>query len=166
MIKQNYIDVTDEWLRNAKPNSHKVKNLDYWLINNKKHKVDGKNIVLDYSNNELECATWLENTFGGEIYLCPRVNIPESIKTPDYIWNNEYWDLKEIKGTRKRLIDDIVKDCRYQANNLIIDINKSKITTKQIINQITNTFNNNSRKWIDTIILKNKNNLIIIYKRK
>ena len=129
----NYIDVTKEWISNANPNSHEIKELDYWIINNKKIKVDGKNILLDYSKSELECAKWLKTTFGGKIFMCPRVNIPEGIRTPDFIWNNEYWDLKEIKGTRKRLMDDISKNCRYQTNNLIIDISKSSITTKMII---------------------------------
>ena len=32
----NYIDVTKDWISNANPNSHEVKELDYWIINIKK----------------------------------------------------------------------------------------------------------------------------------
>ena len=92
--KKHFIDVTKICLDNAKPNSHKVIDLNYWIINNKKYKVDNKNIVLYYSKVEKECALWLANTFGGEIFMCPRVNKPEGIKTPDFIWNNERWNLK------------------------------------------------------------------------
>ena len=126
--KNNYIDVTKEWISNANPNSHEIKELDYWIINNKKRKVDGKNILLDYSKSELECAKWLESTFGGEIFMCPRVNIPEGIKTPDFIWNGECWDLKEIKTGSTNVIDNRKDACCgafpvsiYQINSLWLD---------------------------------------------
>lgn len=70
---ENYIDVTEEWLKNAKPNSHKVKEQLFFEYEGKRYDVDGKNVVLDYSKEELEMAYFLENTFGGEIYMLPRV---------------------------------------------------------------------------------------------
>lgn len=30
--------------------------------------------------------------------MIPRINIPENIKTPDYIFRGEKWDLKVING--------------------------------------------------------------------
>ena len=51
--------------------------------------MDGKYIVLDYSKKEKEIAVWLEKNFGCEIYMIPRINIPENIKTPDYIFRGE-----------------------------------------------------------------------------
>ena len=127
---QNYLDVTNEWLKTSNPNSHRIKNLNYWIINNKKYYVDNKYIILDYSKSELECALWLEKTFGGEIYMCPKVNKPDGIKTPDYLFRNEYWDLKEIKGNGKNTIDSIIKKSKNQTINYIIDIAKttSKLT--------------------------------------
>ena len=144
----NYIDVTKDWISNANPNSHEVKELDYWVINNKKKKVDGKNILLDYSKSELECAKWLESTFGGEIFMCPRVNFPKCIKTPDFIWDGEYWDLKEINGNNKRTLDSTIRKAKNQLQNFIIDISKSKLTTNKILVQIKNIFDNNDRNWI------------------
>ena len=32
----NCIDATKEWISNANPNSHEIKELDYWIINGKK----------------------------------------------------------------------------------------------------------------------------------
>lgn len=32
----NYIDVTKDWISNANPNLHEVKELDYWIIDIKK----------------------------------------------------------------------------------------------------------------------------------
>ncbi len=33
--------------------------------------------------------------------MLPRVNYPEGIKTADYLFRGEYWDLKEIYGNGK-----------------------------------------------------------------
>lgn len=33
--------------------------------------------------------------------MIPRVNKPDGIKTADYLFRNEYWDLKEIKVVEK-----------------------------------------------------------------
>ena len=162
----NYLDITNELFKNAKPNSHKVKELNYWIINNKKYKVNQSTILLDYSKSELECAYWIENTFGGEIYLCPRVNDPKYIETPDYIWNNEYWDLKEINTYSKNIIDNVLNGTRKQTSNYIFDIKNNKINEKEIIKQIQKTYSSSYRKWVNKIIVKNNSNLIIAYKRK
>ncbi len=99
-----YKDVTQEWLDKANPNSHKVKNRNYYEYVNVNYEVDGKNVVLDYSLKEKDVAEWLENTFGGELYMLPRVNKPDGIMTADYLWNNEYWDLKTIIGSGKQVL--------------------------------------------------------------
>lgn len=84
--KINYIDVTDEWICNATPFSHEVKDQNYFEHNCIKYYVDSKNVVLDYSKKEKEVALWLEETFRGEIYMLPRINKPDGIKTAGYLW--------------------------------------------------------------------------------
>lgn len=162
---KNYIDVTKKWLDNATPNSHIVKVQLYFKHHNKKYFVDNKNVVLDYSKKELEIACWLENTFGGKIYMLPRINKPDGIKTSDYLWNGEYWDLKIIKGKGKHTLDSSIKKNKSQANNFILDISNSLITKDTAIIQLNLIFNAKERKWVNKIILKQKNS-VIIYKRK
>ena len=110
----NYVDVTEEWIKNAIP-SDKVHEQHYFSFNNTKYEVDNKNVVLDYSKREKEIVLWIVNTFGGEIYLLPKVNNPEGIKTADYLWNNEYWDLKEILSNGKRALDNRINGTRKQT---------------------------------------------------
>lgn len=97
--------------------------------------------------------------------MCPRVNIPEGIKTPDFIWNNEYWDLKEINSYSKNIIDNIVNGTRKQTSNFIFDIKNGKISEKEIIKQIKKIYSSSYRKWINKIIIKRNNKLIAILKR-
>lgn len=163
---ENYIDVTNEWIKKAKPNTHIVKDRKYFEHNGIKYKVDNKNIVLDYSNNEKEVAIWLENTFGGEIYMLPRINKPDGIQTADYLFRGEYWDLKKITGKGKNTLDSAINKKKSQSNNFIFDISNSEITLEAIDKQLSSIYENKYRKWIDKIIVKQNNNVIVINKRK
>ena len=163
---ENYTDVTNEWIINAKPNTHIVKDRKYFEHNGIKYKVDNKNIVLDYSNNEKEVAIWLENTFGGEIYMLPRINKPDGIQTADYLFRGEYWDLKKITGKGKNTLDSAINKKKSRSNNFIFDISNSEITLEAIDKQLSSIYENKYRKWIDKIIVKQNNNVIVINKRK
>lgn len=164
--KINYIDVTDEWICNATPFSHGVKDQNYFEHNGIKYYVDGKNVVLDYSKKEKEVALWLEATFGGEIYILPRINKPDGIKTADYLWNGEYWDLKEIKSNGKRVIDNRISNSKQQSQNFILDITDSLLSDDNILEQIIKIFKSNDRNWLNAFIVKKGNNLIKVFVRK
>lgn len=163
---ENYTDVTNEWIINAKPNTHIVKDRKYFEHNGIKYKVDNKNIVLDYSDKEKEVAIWLENTFGGEIYMLPRINKLDGIQTADYLFRGEYWDLKKITGKGKNTLDSAINKKKSQSNNFIFDISNSEITLEAIDKQLSSIYENKYRKWIDKIIVKQNNNVIVINKRK
>lgn len=166
---KNYIDITKEWLNNAKPNNNPVKEQLYFDYKNKRYYVDNKNVVLDYSKKDLEIVKQLINALGGEIYMLPRINKPEGIKTPDYLWNNEYWDLKEIKQNAKskiRAIDNILKTTKLQSNNFILDVTKCKLDIDNILEQVKKIYSTKNRGWIDKILILDNNKLVKVYKRK
>lgn len=163
MIK--YEDVTENWRRTATPSSHSVLDAGYVLKNGTKYYVDGKNVVLDYSAYEKEVALWLEDTLGGEFYMLPRVNSPEGIRTSDYLFRGEYWDLKEIKGNGKHTLDSSLKKNKNQAIHFIFDITKSSMTEEDAITQILKIYSSKDRRWVGKIILKNKNSFKIYKKR-
>ena len=51
----NYIDITKNFAKNNKSNSHKILDKNYFKDSKGfKYKVDGKNVVLDYSKKEKE----------------------------------------------------------------------------------------------------------------
>ena len=162
----NYIDVTDEWIKNAKPNSHSVLDKKYWIDGKFIYHVDGKNVVLDYSDEEKECAKWLEDTFGGEIFMCPRVNSPEGIETPDYLFRGEKWELKTPIGNSKSVIDNQIKGKSTQASNFIIDITNNNLSTGSLLIQVQRIYSSLRRNWVDKIIVKKDKEVICVYKRK
>ncbi len=154
MNKNSFTDVTQTWLDNAKPNSYTIKDRNYFEYDGVKYKVDGKNVLLDYSENEKEIAKWLENTFGGELYMLPRVNKPDGIMTADYLFRNEYWDLKTIKG--KRVIEDAIKKKERQSKNFIFDITNNDIEEKELFNQLIKIYSSKTTEWVDKIVVKKK----------
>lgn len=79
-MKLTYRDVTREWLKNSYLNSHQVKTRNYYEHDGIRYFVDCKKVVLDYTNYEKDIAVWLENSFGGKIYLLPKVNEPKRYK--------------------------------------------------------------------------------------
>ncbi len=162
---KNYINITKEWLENATPNSHVVKDLSYFNHNDIKYYVDGKNVVLDYSNKELEIAIWLENTFGGEIFMLPRINKPDGIKTADYLWNDEYWDLKEIFGSGKNILYHAVEYQRKQASNFIFDFSNSKLNIDEIYDRVEELFQLKKLDWLNIIIIIKHNKTLFILKK-
>ena len=40
-------------------------------------------MVFDFSEKEYEIAVWLSKTFNENVYINPRINYPEGIKTSD-----------------------------------------------------------------------------------
>lgn len=162
---EKYIDVTEEWLKNAKPNSHKVEEQPYFDYQGIRYFVDGKNVVLDYSKEELEMAKWLENTFGGEIYMLPRINIPKGIKTADYLWNNRKFDLKTLNGKSKRIVDNTLKNKKSQADSFILKFSHD-LASVEIIEQAKKIYNTYHREWIDIIVIVQNYKIWKIFKRK
>lgn len=164
--KQNYIDVTREWKESVHPNSHRVRDRNYFeIMDGKKYYVDGKNVVLDYSQKEKNVALWLANTFGGEVYMNPRINKPDGIQTSDYLFRGEYWDLKEINGQGKNILFHAIEDHRLQASNFIFDFSNSSLTNLEIVERINKLYRIKRFNWLNKVILKRNENVILIIKR-
>ena len=139
----NYIDITKNFAKNNKSNSHKILDKNYFKDSKGfKYKVDGKNVVLDYSKK------------------------PDGIMTADYLFRNEYWDLKSITGCGKRIIEDTSKRKKRQSKNFIFDITNSNIQENDLLRQLEKVYNSETTKWVDKIIVKKNENVIIILKRK
>ena len=168
MIKskeKNYIDITDNIRINKK---YMVKDAKCFEDGGTKYYVDNRKVKLEYTKKEKEVAKILASILHENILMCPKVNYPKKISTPDFVTEktNEKWDLKEIKGISKRNIDNKIKDLQSQSNNFIIDNSKKYLKNDDLIKQIEKILNNPLRKWVKKIIIIDKNKLIKYYKRK
>lgn len=51
---------------------------------------------------------WIENVLGSKLYLLPKINESIGIMTADYLFRDEYWDLKNVIGDRNKVIEDLI----------------------------------------------------------
>lgn len=135
-------------------------------INGNIYKVNGKHVTLDYSNKEKEIAKILINTFGGEIYMIPRISFPQGISTPDYLFKGKKFDLKEPLGKSKFLLYNMLSKKSKQSNNFIFDISKCPLDNNEVIKQAKALYYSTHTKFVDTIILIKYNKVLLVLERK
>ncbi len=177
---KNYIDMTEEWFKNAIPNSHKVKCSNYFIDDDGVfHPIKGKEKVCISNKNsdEFKVAVILENIFGGEFYLQPRIETAKgykgivSVPSPDYKWNNVKWDLKTpgLSGKWENAVERFFKNptrVRRQVCKYIIDFkNFPDKLDEEIIFLVLNTLRNPHRDFIENIIIMRENRVIKVYSR-
>ena len=165
LIGKDYYDVTDIWINTATPNSNKIIDSKSFVHNGTRYRVDGHNVVLDYSNQEKEIAEWLESTFGGQLRMNPRINYPEGIKTSDYIFRKENWDLKTIKGNSNQVLYHAIRKKKSQSNNFIFDITKSELSIKDAIKQIEKIYKRPDSNFVKRVIIKKNQDFKIFLKK-
>ena len=167
---KNYIDVTEEWLNKENFKKGRVINRNYYVDKEgNKYKVDGKNVVFDPSEDEIETAFFISETFGGNVYLNPKVNVPINVESCDYLWNNQFWDKKNIgkeATSTTRAVDNAVKKHKKQTDYIILDITNSIIEEQNLITQTEKIFITKGREWVKGIIIINNKNVVKIYMKK
>ena len=162
-----FVDITGKWYPEAIPNSHAVQDLQEYTVNGTAYKVDGHNVVLDYSPHEKEIAELLEREVGGEICMVPRVNNPQGVSTPDYMFNGKAYDLKTIgKTTGKNPIVNRIKKAKGQACNFIIDITESILSDELVSAQINRIYTDKETEFVDEIAVIRNGRIEQVVKRQ
>ena len=160
-----YSDVTAQWMETATPNSHTVQELQAYTANGVTYEVDGHNVVLDYSPHEKEVAELLERELGGEIYMVPRVNNPEGISTPDYLFRGLRLDLKSLSGKGRNTLYNAIVKKSAQAENFVFDLTNCPLSNEEINRQVSSLFRSAHTSFIDMLLLVQNGKIVCILKR-
>lgn len=130
---------------------------------------DKKEITFDDSYdakinaNEIMQAKWIVNTFGGRIRLLKR---SLSRPTPDYKWNDKYWELKTPRGTNGT--DKLVHHGLHQINNapggIILECGNKDVNLKKAIELAEARLHRSGKDKEIRIIVKVGNEIIAILK--
>ena len=161
-----FTDITEKWYPNAKPNSHPVLELQEYTPGGETYKVDGHNVVLDHDPHEKEIAELLEREVGGEIYLVPRVNNPQGVSTPDYLFHGRGYDLKTLgEKAGPNTMFQRVKKAKRQSRNFIIDVSDTKLDREMIDQQISKIFWSENTRFVDEIVIINDGHIVRVAKR-
>ena len=158
----NYVDITKVYI--TKTNFKLVKLAEYYEYEKQRYYPDGKNVIFDFSQKEYEIAVWLSNTFNASVIINPRINNPEGIKTSDYIFKNERWDLKTIIGNSNQVFYHAVYKNKKQSNNYIFDITNSNINIQCALKLINILYARSDVAFLDKIILIKHNQFLVLKK--
>ena len=163
---KRYHDITGNWYPDAVPNSHPVQDLQSVTVDGVTYQVDGHNVVLSYSPHEKEIAELLEREVGGEMYMVPRVNNPQGVSTPDYLFHGKGYDLKTIGATTgKNPLVNRVKNAKRQSRNFIFDITKSTLSNQALSEQIEKIFHDRETQFVDEIVILRDGKIEQVLKR-
>ena len=158
-------DITDEWKKVSHENVKKVKDLTEYEVDGTVYKVDGRHVVLDYSQYEKEVADILANKYGREVNMIPRISYPQGISTADYLINGVRYDLKTIKTAGKNVLNNAIQKKKRQSSNFIFDISECPLTEEDIISQIERIYKSFNTRFVDEIVLLKKEDIVKVYKR-
>ena len=146
--------------------SHEVKSVYEFIQDGVKYTVDGKDVKLDPSTNELNAAELLKKELGGDIRLMPKVaGRYRNIGTPDFLYNNARLDLKVLTGKSKNLIENRIHKSKNQAENFMLDISNTPLSEKEIIRQANQVFYNKHLDFVDYLIITKNGKIIKIIQR-
>lgn len=159
-----YKEITDDFVTHKKYQLNKQK---YFISDNgTKYNVNGRHVILNPSEREIRVARLLGEMLGGKVNIIPKINEPPNIKTPDYIINNEKYDLKQITGKGKYVIEGNLRGKREQANNFIIDITNAKIDLKEAERQIRSIYISKRYWWVNKIFVIKDSKLEKAYEKQ
>ena len=151
-------DITREWKKVPIENAKNADYLTEYEVNGVAYKVDSKCVLLDHSEEEREIADILAKKYGRILY-------PQRIKTPDYLIEDEKYDLKSPTGSGKNTIYDLVRKSKAQADNFIICLDKTLLELKEVELQIKTIYSSRHTKNINEVILIRDGNILKIFKR-
>lgn len=161
-----YKDVTFEWKVVDETKYKEVKDLSEWEHGGNKYIVDGKYVVLDYDKHEKEVAEIIAKKYGRDVLMVPRILNPTGIRTPDYKINQSLYDLKTPGGKGKNTIFDAIKGSKYQANNVIMCIDKTPLQIEEVERQIEGVYESKRTDFIDEVVVLKSGEIVKVYKRK
>lgn len=130
-----------------------------------KYIVDGHKVVSDHTASEFKAANWLSRKTGKQVKILPRVNFPKGVNTPDFLIGDEPWDLKEMTGSGKGVIDGNSKKAKKQTPNIIFDALRSDLSDEELLRQLEEVFES-GRRGVQKAILKSGDRIIAVVKNK
>lgn len=164
---EQYKDVTQEILNGKRGTGSVIKRNDI-TVEGVTYKVDGKNVKLEPSENEIRVAELIKNKLGRKVELLPRVNRPDGIKTPDYLIDGIRYDLKSMMNASKmNSVDNVIRKSKGQSNRFVIDVSNNKsLKVDDFLKMSKDIFSNVYRSFVEEIMIISNDEIVAILQRK
>lgn len=98
--------------------------------------------------------------------MVPRVNNPQGVSTPDYLFRGKGYDLKTIgEKAGANTIFNRIKKAAGQAQSFIIDVTRSGLDNDTINQQIEKLFNRIDTEWVEEVVIIYDGAVVRVVKR-
>ena len=161
---ENCVDTTKIRLKN-KTTEGKVHDAKYYKHNGERLWVDGHNVVFEPSAEERETARLLIEKFGGTVELLPRVNVPESVTSPDYSFNGIKMDRKGPTGSGAKTVFNQIRNIKKQSRYLVLDLSKTAMSNERVIKDLKKAFGMEYYSYLDCVIVTRNGEVVIVLER-
>lgn len=118
----------------------------------KKGKIIPNGVLLEKHENE---TVLYFTKLGYEIELIPPSNCLGN-KTPDFLMDGVAWEMKSPQGKGKSSLEHTFKKAKKQSENIIIDLQRSKMNEQDAIEEIIKRFQQTKSCKKLKIITKNR----------
>ena len=134
-----------------------------------RYDVDGKNVQLTYTEDELITGELIAKKLGVRVQMMPRVHGKyKNVNTPDYLVDGVYrYDRKEVKGSSKDYVYNVLHKHKKQAECFVLVLtDKSSLSSDELEQQIVSAFENPRLKTIDRVTLTTPDKILKVFDRE
>lgn len=163
--KINSMDITNEWTSKKSTKGIVIEKQEY-TVNGITYTVDGKHVILCPTAQEKSIADVLSENYGKKVELVPQVMYPQGIQTPDYLIDNERFDLKSPIGSGKNLLYGIIAKKQKQSHNFIIDVTDCPLSMEQLEKQTEDLYNSPRVGFLNQIVFMKNGEVVKVFSRK
>lgn len=161
---EKYADTTEYW-RKRKHEPGIVRDAKLAKIDGKRYYVQGKNVVLSYTQDEYTTGELLSDFFGGLVEMVPRVNWPQNVKTPDYVVNGIRFDRKAPTGASKNTIKNNIGAAEGQANNVVLDLTKCGLDVNSALKYCKDAYSYNHLGFLDMLVVVRDGEIVKVFEK-
>lgn len=162
-----YNDITDKWIEKTKHGSYAE--CESITINEKTYKVGDNGVTLNLNNrtDEIEIAQALSEKYGKDVIILPEISGSNvNIKTADLMVNGKLVEIKTLSASGPNTIKNAIKRAKGQANDIIINIGETKLTTDEILDTIQKQFNNPQCRHMEHCIIMKDGKVLKVFEQK
>ena len=170
-MANNYIDVTEKWLKEAKPKKGYIKFLSY-SITQDGERFDSFNSILDINYDEdYYIGNWFRNTIWGNTRIQPAIVFPHKKRSADLrlfgkcpLIEEQTIEIKIIGSKRRDGLIKRFKQAKNQSSNVLIDVTDYPFPLIVVEEEVKKYYL--SHDWVKVIIVKKENDLLFVWEKK
>ena len=163
----SYIDVTEKWIKQAKPKKGGIKFLNY-SITQDGERFDSSNSILDINvGDDYHVGTWFRNNVWGNTRIQPAIVFPHKKRSADLrlfgkcpFIEEQTIEIKIIGSKRRDGLVYRLKQANGQSSNVLLDVTAYPYDIEIVIDEVKKYFI--SHDWLRLIIVMKDNNLLFV----